>query len=292
MHVRILYFNGFPDRVTIPKGLSIPMDLSPGIDMSDPNADNPDVSDIRSLAIASARLPRGVRPFVILIFLVLSAMLSGHVIFGNCQADNGIPAADLDVSTTRPEIDEMVFFNASGSTDDGDVVAYFFDFGDEKNSSWITNSTVTHSYDETFKEFDARVKVRDNAGQESNWSETATINVQEKVPVNPDIFLVVSFIAMALVTAVALAFLLKADDSEDEISVDKIREPESPKKMEKESEKESEKGSEKETEIVQEVERKQETGVGRDERDGEQGTIIKADDEEDARPAKDRGESH
>ncbi|MGQ9679786.1 MAG: PKD domain-containing protein [Candidatus Bathyarchaeia archaeon] len=45
-------------------------------------------------------------------------------------------------------MNETVTFSAPGSTDGGYVEYYFFDFGDETNSSWTTSTTVKHQYAE------------------------------------------------------------------------------------------------------------------------------------------------
>jgi len=59
---------------------------------------------------------------------------------------NKRPVAILEVDKTSPNVDETVNFDASGSTDDGRIDYYFFDFGDGTNSSWTPLSVVTHKY--------------------------------------------------------------------------------------------------------------------------------------------------
>lgn len=59
---------------------------------------------------------------------------------------NERPIADLEVDKANPNVNETVTFDATGSTDDGRIDYYFFDFGDGTNSSWTTLPVVTHKY--------------------------------------------------------------------------------------------------------------------------------------------------
>jgi len=59
---------------------------------------------------------------------------------------NQRPVAILEVDKNNPIVDETVTLDASGSTDDGRVDYYFFDFGDGAKSGWTSLSVVTHKY--------------------------------------------------------------------------------------------------------------------------------------------------
>ena len=59
---------------------------------------------------------------------------------------NERPVASFEVDKTNPDVNETVTFDATGSTDDGRIDYYFFDFGDGTNSSWTPLSVVTHKY--------------------------------------------------------------------------------------------------------------------------------------------------
>ena len=96
------------------------------------------------------------------------------------------PIAQLSVSqTTIVEDIEEVRFDASASYDpDGSVVSYWYDYGDESNSGWISESVHFRSYPEP-GEYYGKVKVKDNDGLESDWSLTIKITVLSKTP-EPD----------------------------------------------------------------------------------------------------------
>jgi hypothetical protein len=58
-----------------------------------------------------------------------------------------IPKAVLQVDNTTVDEGEDVTFFASNSKDkDGEISRYFFDFGNGKDSGWIAQDTVSHSY--------------------------------------------------------------------------------------------------------------------------------------------------
>jgi hypothetical protein len=94
------------------------------------------------------------------------------------QAARALPVAKLSASPTVLKTGQTVDFDASGSYDpDGSVVSYFFDYGDGSNSGWISSSRVEHRYIKEMGLFQARVKVRDNHGIESDWSPSITIRI-------------------------------------------------------------------------------------------------------------------
>jgi len=59
---------------------------------------------------------------------------------------NDRPIAMFIVDKTLVITNEAVAFDASASTDDGQIEYYFFDFGDGTNSSWITSPMVSYQY--------------------------------------------------------------------------------------------------------------------------------------------------
>lgn len=90
------------------------------------------------------------------------------------------PIASLSAfPTTVVEDIEDVEFNASASYDpDGSVVSYWYDYGDGFESEWIAESMHYRSYSDP-GEYYARMKVKDNDGLESDWSN------EVKIPVSP-----------------------------------------------------------------------------------------------------------
>ncbi|MBN2102032.1 MAG: PKD domain-containing protein [Candidatus Aenigmarchaeota archaeon] len=90
------------------------------------------------------------------------------------------PYADLRADQTNICVGEYVKFDGSHSYDNsGYVRQYYFDFGDNLNSAWLTDTSFTyHKYDRVGT-FNARLKVKDNNYQESDWSSTLRINVMD-----------------------------------------------------------------------------------------------------------------
>ena len=88
------------------------------------------------------------------------------------------PVARLSAFPTTVLADsEYVRFDASASYDpDCCIVSYFYDYGDGFNSGWVSGSVHYRSYLEP-GEYYARVKVKDNDGLESDWSDSIEITV-------------------------------------------------------------------------------------------------------------------
>jgi len=88
--------------------------------------------------------------------------------------------------TTVKEDVESVTFDASASYDpDGTVISYFFSFGDGSESGWVSSSKVSKVYSEPGS-YLAKVKVMDNDGIESDWSNTIKITVTALPPTPPE----------------------------------------------------------------------------------------------------------
>ena len=89
---------------------------------------------------------------------------------------NDPPTARLSVLPSTADIDEEVVFNGGSSIDpDGSVSEYNFDFGDGMSTGWITQSSVSHSYDSEAY-YTASLMVRDDEGAESDPA-TVTITI-------------------------------------------------------------------------------------------------------------------
>ncbi|GEM_PF-3286609 len=94
---------------------------------------------------------------------------------------NEPPVAILEAWPTSVNVNEQVNFDASSSYDpDGQVVSYYFDFGDGHTSGWTSQSSVSHSYSEPGNYY-AKVKVKDDDGAESDWSSSVKIEVKANV---------------------------------------------------------------------------------------------------------------
>jgi parallel beta-helix repeat protein len=112
---------------------------------------------------------------------------------------NQRPAAMLLADKPNLWTNEIVTFDASASTDDGQIDYYFFDFGDGSNSSWTPSSVVTHKYAEEGV-YNATLIVMDDFGVTSLDGNLvyATITV---VPEFPLILVLPLFIVTTLLIA-------------------------------------------------------------------------------------------
>jgi fibronectin type 3 domain-containing protein len=88
--------------------------------------------------------------------------------------DSRPPVPALAAHPTKLDPGDRVVFDASGSQDDEDIVAYNFSFGDGQGTGWQSTPRVRHTYDERGV-FDATVTVRDASGLQA--SSEATIAV-------------------------------------------------------------------------------------------------------------------
>jgi hypothetical protein len=90
------------------------------------------------------------------------------------------PIAVLSVNNYYPKKNEMVLFSGYGSydPDGGSIVQYLFDFGDGSQSAWLPAATpyAYHAYNEEGIYY-ARLKVKDDEQQESDWSPPIAIRV-------------------------------------------------------------------------------------------------------------------
>lgn len=89
---------------------------------------------------------------------------------------NQRPTAALNSDKTTVDVGEMVTFSASGSTDDGFIEYYFFDFGDGTNSSWTNSPNVMHQYTEEGT-YNVTVIVMDNLGVVSTNTEEVKMEI-------------------------------------------------------------------------------------------------------------------
>lgn len=89
---------------------------------------------------------------------------------------NEPPISKLQVDKRKLSANQTVTIDASTSSDDDNVEWYFFDFGDETNSSWITESTVEHAYSSP-NVYEIQLLVLDNLGVRSQETATISVNV-------------------------------------------------------------------------------------------------------------------
>jgi hypothetical protein len=90
---------------------------------------------------------------------------------------NSEPRAVLTASPTTLYLPKgTVTFDATGSTDDGEITGYYFDFGDNDISDWVETPVVTHTY-RSPGEYTASLVVRDDSDTFSSEQAYVTITV-------------------------------------------------------------------------------------------------------------------
>lgn len=94
------------------------------------------------------------------------------------EGANTIPTAEIEASTVEVLTDETVTFDGSGSSDDGEVVSYFFDFGDGEDSGWQSESEASHSYSYA-DNYTVTLTVEDDEGASSTNTAEVIIQVTE-----------------------------------------------------------------------------------------------------------------
>lgn len=81
------------------------------------------------------------------------------------KVDTQLPAAILN-GPTNTETNKAITLDGTSSHDSNGLASYFFDFGDGKDSGWISSPTTSHTY-KNAGTYTASLKVRDKAGLES-----------------------------------------------------------------------------------------------------------------------------
>jgi PKD repeat protein len=116
------------------------------------------------------------------------------------EEENQRPHAFLSVNSTTINVNEVVLCNASESYDsDGQIMLYFFDFGDETNTGWITSSSISHSY-MTEGEYSINLIVEDDQGL-TNSSEF-TLSVIITVIPEFSSYIILAFAIMILMISI------------------------------------------------------------------------------------------
>ena len=88
------------------------------------------------------------------------------------------PIAFLTAKPTKIYKGDSVLFNASGSSDEGGTIEYYyFDFGDGMQSDWVSESSITHTYN-SGGFYKAKLTVRDDDDDESE--NTAEVQIEVK----------------------------------------------------------------------------------------------------------------
>jgi hypothetical protein len=92
---------------------------------------------------------------------------------------NRRPTASLKSNLMEVYTFDKIIFSGNTSSDDSQVVKYQFNFGDSKETDWITDSWVEYYYEEA-GEYKVALQVEDDEGVRSSSSVTVSIIVNDK----------------------------------------------------------------------------------------------------------------
>ena len=98
--------------------------------------------------------------------------------------NNALPVAVLDIPSSTTYVGADLYFSAVNSYDpDGEVMEYYFDFGDGHSTGWLSRSGADHIYSAT-GEYHPRLKVKDSQGGTSQWNsrDITAIPLPNEVP--------------------------------------------------------------------------------------------------------------
>jgi len=94
---------------------------------------------------------------------------------------NSPPTAVLTAPAGQHRPGEWVGLSGALSVDDGRVARYLFDFGDGADSGWTVDNATAHAYGARGT-YQARLRVMDETGAESDWSAPAVVRVASLPP--------------------------------------------------------------------------------------------------------------
>ena len=97
---------------------------------------------------------------------------------------NRRPTASLKSDLMEVYTLDKIIFSGNTSSDDSQIVKYQFNFGDSRETDWITDSWVEYYYEDA-GEYEVALQVEDDEGVRSSSSDTVSIIVNDK-PVNQD----------------------------------------------------------------------------------------------------------
>jgi len=118
-----------------------------------------------------------------------SSVFSINVEVTNDDA-NRRPTASIASDSTSVFVNDKIIFTGNSSSDDIEVVKYQFDFGNNQQTDWITDSWVEYYY-ENVGEYEVLLNVEDNEGVRSSSSDSIKIIVEDK-PINSDPIAIIS----------------------------------------------------------------------------------------------------
>ena len=122
------------------------------------------------------------------------------------------PNAVAKVDLPFVKLNKPVTLSAAESKDnDGTIVAYYFDYGDNTNSGWVNSSSMTKTYARV-GEYTVAIKVKDNDGYESTNVATVKVTI-EKAAAKPNtmgsLMLPLLLIVVVVVVIVVMLVVMK-----------------------------------------------------------------------------------
>ncbi len=111
---------------------------------------------------------------------------------------------ELEISASKIYSREHVNMSIDSSYEQ--ITHYFFDFGDDTDSDWINESSISKTYEKS-GEYHPKAKVRYIDGTESDWVEAGTIEV-EAIESEPDLLRIAVPYAIILIFLTVMTFFI------------------------------------------------------------------------------------
>jgi PKD repeat protein len=92
---------------------------------------------------------------------------------------NRRPTASIKSNIMELYTNDEIVFSGNSSSDDSEILKYQFNFGDGKETGWLTDSWVEYYYEEA-GEYEVKLQVEDDEGVRSSSADSLIIKVSEK----------------------------------------------------------------------------------------------------------------
>ena len=92
---------------------------------------------------------------------------------------NRRPTASIKSDVNEVYVDDKIIFSGNSSSDDSQILKYQFNFGDGKETGWLSDSWVEYYFEEA-GEYEVNLQVEDDEGVRSSSAASITIKVIEK----------------------------------------------------------------------------------------------------------------
>ena len=92
---------------------------------------------------------------------------------------NRRPTASIKSNIMELYTNDEIVFSGNSSSDDSEILKYQFNFGDGKETGWLTDSWVEYYYEEA-GEYEVKLQVEDDEGVRSSSADSIIIKVSEK----------------------------------------------------------------------------------------------------------------